>query len=48
MANLPDGNEVGTFLGVWTAGPKMFNMDVANAAHKTGKVVDVTQMAFEL
>lgn len=48
LADLPQGNPDGTFLGVWTAGPKAFNAAVDHAAHRCGKRVDVNQMAFEL
>jgi hypothetical protein len=48
LADLPAGYPRGSFLGVWTAGPKAFNEAVSNAAHKCGKRVDVHQMAFEL
>ena len=48
LADLPPGYADGTFLGVWTAGPKMFNMAVYTEANKSGKRADVTQMAFEL
>lgn len=48
LADLPKGNSKGTYLGVWTAGPKTFNLAVSHAAHACGKRVDVNQMAFEL
>ena len=48
LADLPPGHADATFLGVWTAGPKLFNTAVYTDAHKSGKRVDVTQMAFEL
>jgi hypothetical protein len=35
-------------IGIWTAGPKAFNLAVADAAYGCGHKVLVDQMAFEL
>ena len=45
---LGEGNASGHCMGVWTAGPKQFNLAASSAAYACGCAVDVQQMAFEL
>ena len=45
---LGEGNTGGHCVGVWTAGPKQFNLAASSAAYACGHAVDVQQMAFEL
>lgn len=48
LGTLGEGYSGGRFVGVWTAGPKAFNVAVEDAAGACGRPVDVHQMAFDL
>jgi hypothetical protein len=43
-----DGDKDSRCIGIWSAGPKAFNLAVEDAAYGCGHKVLVDQMAFEL